>query len=171
MPDKLSPEQRHRNMAAIRAQNTKPELVVRKFLWSHGYRYRLNYSKLPGKPDIVMHKYRVCIFINGCFWHGHDGCKYYKVPKSNTEFWVNKVARNRQRDELVRQKLETMGWHCITIWECELKSKNKEATLETLLCTLGKIVLRKQCKWKYEMEEEESLMVAAENSAIEYGNY
>lgn len=118
-----------------------------------------------------MHKYRVCIFINGCFWHGHDGCKYYKVPKSNTEFWVNKVARNRQRDELVRQKLETMGWHCITIWECELKSKNKEATLETLLCTLGKIVLRKQCKWKYEMEEEESLMVAAENSAIEYGNY
>ena len=94
MTDVHTKEQRHKNMAAIRAKNTKPEIIVRKFLWSHGYRYRLNHSKLPGKPDIVLRKYRTCIFVNGCFWHKHEGCKYFVIPKTRTEFWMNKINRN-----------------------------------------------------------------------------
>ena len=83
-------------MAAIHGKNTKPELIVRKWLWSHGYRYRLNHPRLPGKPDIVLRKYKTCIFVNGCFWHGHEGCKYYRTPKTNTDFWINKVRRNKE---------------------------------------------------------------------------
>jgi DNA mismatch endonuclease Vsr len=85
-------------MAAIKGKNTKPEMVVRRYLWAHGFRYRLNDARLPGKPDIVLRRYRTCIFVNGCFWHGHEGCKYYTVPKSNTEFWVKKIGRNRERE-------------------------------------------------------------------------
>ena len=96
--DKLSPQQRHNNMAAIHGKDTKPEMVVRRWLWGRGFRYRLNHPRLPGKPDIVMRKYRTCIFVNGCFWHGHEGCRYYTIPKTNTEFWVNKVKRNKERD-------------------------------------------------------------------------
>ena len=94
MPDKMTIQQRHNNMAAIKGKDTKPEVLVRKFLWSHGFRYRLNHPRLPGKPDIVLRKYRTCIFVNGCFWHGHEGCKYYVVPKSNTKFWQDKILRN-----------------------------------------------------------------------------
>ena len=98
MSDRLTIEQRHNNMAAIRGRDTKPEILVRKFLWSRGFRYRLNHPRLPGKPDIVLRKYRTCILVNGCFWHGHEGCKYYVVPKSNTGFWMEKIRRNRERD-------------------------------------------------------------------------
>ena len=96
MSDRLTIEQRHNNMAAIRGRDTKPEILVRKFLWSRGFRYRLNHPRLPGKPDIVLRKYRTCILVNGCFWHGHEGCKYYVVPKSNTGFWMEKIRRNRE---------------------------------------------------------------------------
>lgn len=108
-------------MAAIKGKDTKPEVLVRKFLWSQGFRYRLNHPRLPGKPDIVLRKYRTCIFVNGCFWHGHEGCKYYVVPKSNTKFWQDKILRNQQRDLEVMHKLAEMGWHTIVVWECELK--------------------------------------------------
>ena len=158
--DRLTPQQRHYNMAAIQGRDTKPEMVVRKWLWGNGFRYRLNHKRLPGRPDIVLLKYRTCIFVNGCFWHGHnvaeprmsDGrCKMEdviesseccKIPKSNTEFWVNKIRRNKERDVEVQKELAEMGWHCITIWECELKPKVREKTLESLVYTLNKIFLQ-----------------------------
>ena len=158
--DHLTPQQRHKNMAAIRGKDTKPEMIVRKGLWSRGFRYRLNHKRLPGHPDLVLRKYRTCIFVNGCFWHGHnvaeprmsDGrCKMEdviesseccKIPKSNTEFWVNKIRRNKERDIEVQKQLAAMGWHCITIWECELKPKVREKTLESLGYTLNKIFLQ-----------------------------
>ena len=142
MSDSISPQQRHANMAAIHGKNTKPEVVVRKWLWGHGYRFRLNHPQLPEKPDIVMRKYRTCIFVNGCFWHVHEGCRYYTMPKTNTEFWVNKVKRNKERDLNVQHELATMGWHSITIWECELKSVKREDTLNSLAYTLNKIFLQ-----------------------------
>lgn len=137
--DVLSKDQRHKNMAAIHSANTKPEMIVRKYLFAHGFRYRLNHPRLPGRPDIVLRKYRTCIFINGCFWHGHEGCKYYVIPKSNTEFWTRKITRNIERDKRVQQELARMGWHCMTIWECELKPKQREQTLLALEYTLNHI--------------------------------
>ena len=167
--DKLSPQQRHNNMAAIHGKDTKPEMVVRRYLWGHGYRYRLNHPRLPGKPDIVMRKYRTCIFVNGCFWHGHEGCRYYTMPKTNTEFWVNKVKRNKERDVKVQHELAAMGWHCITIWECELKPKVREKTLESLAYTLNKIFLQDRTVKRYEILEEEP-MIAAEDVPATYKN-
>ena len=169
MADKLTPIERHNNMAAIHGKDTKPEMVVRKWLWRHGYRYRLNHRKLPGKPDIVMRKYRTCIFVNGCFWHGHEGCRYYTIPKTNTEFWVNKVKRNKERDVKVQHELAAMGWHCITIWECELKPKVREKTLESLAYTLNKIFLQDSTVKRYEIPEEEP-MIAAEDVPTTYKN-
>ena len=176
MPDKLSPEQRHANMAAIHGKDTKPEMVVRKYLWKHGYRYRLNHPRLPGKPDVVMRKYRTCIFVNGCFWHGHrihlpsedlhstvESSECCKIPKSNTEFWVKKIRRNQERDLKVQHELASMGWHCITVWECELKPNIREKTLESLAYTLNKIFLQDHTIRRYEAPEEQSLK-AAENT-------
>ena len=167
--DRLTKQQRSSNMAAIHGKDTKPEMVVRRWLWGHGYRYRLNHPRLPGKPDIVMRKYRTCIFVNGCFWHGHEGCRYYTIPKTNTEFWVNKVKRNKERDLNVQHELATMGWHSITIWECELKTKVREKTLESLAFTLNKIFLQDRTIKRYEIPEEEQMM-AAEDVSTEYGN-
>lgn len=96
--DTLSAEQRHNNMAAIKGKGTKPEMIVRKFLWSRGFRYRVNNARLPGHPDLVLRKYRTCIFVNGCFWHGHKNCRYYIIPKTNTDFWIRKITRNIERD-------------------------------------------------------------------------
>lgn len=166
MSDTLISPQRHANMAAIHGKDTKPEMVVRHYLWGHGFRYRLNYPRLPGKPDIVMRKYRTCIFVNGCFWHGHEGCRYYTVPKSNTEFWVNKVRRNKERDVKVQQELASMGWHSITIWECELKLKVREKTLESLSYTLNKIFLQDRTVKQYVIPEEESMMAAEDRHDI-----
>ena len=165
MADVHTKEQRHKNMAAIRAKNTKPEILVRKFLWSHGYRYRLNHPRLPGKPDIVLRKYRTCIFVNGCFWHKHEGCKYFVVPKTRTEFWLNKINRNQERDKEVKKQLAKMGWHSITIWECELKPKNRLTTLQALEQTLNKIYLLNngaKVTMNYSSEEENSGMAAEE---------
>ena len=140
--DKLTKEQRHHCMSAIKGKNTKPEILVRKFLFARGFRYRLNHPRLPGHPDIVLRKYKTCIFVNGCFWHKHEGCKYFVVPKTRTEFWLNKINRNQERDKEVKKQLAKMGWHSITIWECELKPSKKDNTLESLLYTLNKILLQ-----------------------------
>ena len=121
MADTRTPEQRHQNMAAIRSTSTKPELKLRHALWCQGFRYRVNDKRLPGKPDIVLPKYHTVIFIHGCFWHGHKNCKYYTVPKSNTEFWTIKVTRNQERDQEEWRQLEAKGWFVIIVWECELK--------------------------------------------------
>ena len=158
--DKLTKEQRHHCMSAIKGKNTQPELLVRKFLFSRGYRYRLNHPRLPGRPDLVLRKYRTAIFVNGCFWHGHEDCKYYVLPKSNVEFWQNKIERNRNRDKKKQQQLTAMGWHCITVWECQLKPKVRMQTLEALEYTLNHIYLEDRRLKPYEPIEGESLMVA-----------
>ena len=129
MPDNHTRAQRHSNMAAIHSTSTRPELKLRHALWHHGFRYRINDKRLPGKPDIVLPKYRTAIFVHGCFWHGHKDCKYYTVPKTNTEFWMAKVARNQQRDQAVWRKLEAKGWSVIIVWECQLKKAHLEETV------------------------------------------
>ena len=117
------PSQRSYNMSRIRSKNTTPERIVRNELWHRGYRYRLNDKRLPGTPDLVLPKYRAVIFINGCFWHGHRGCPKYVAPKTNAQFWKEKIARNIARDELNAQRLDTLAWTVITVWECELSKK------------------------------------------------
>ncbi len=129
MADVLTPVQRHFNMASIRSGSTTPELLLRRALWSQGFRYRINDKTLPGRPDIVLPKYRTVIFVHGCFWHGHKDCKYYTVPKTNTEFWMAKVARNQERDQEVWRKLEAKGWSVIIVWECQLKKAVLEDTV------------------------------------------
>lgn len=129
MADVLTPDQRHRNMAAIRSASTKPEIELRRTLWRLGFRYRVNDKMLPGKPDIILSKYRTVIFIHGCFWHGHKGCRFYTVPKTNTDFWTAKVARNQERDQEVWRQLEAKGWSVIIVWECELKKAVLEETV------------------------------------------
>ena len=182
--DRLTKQQRSSNMAAIHSKDTKPEMVVRKWLWGHGFRYRLNHPRLPGKPDIVMRKYRTCIFVNGCFWHGHrvsltpnpspkgEGSKEFdnseccKIPKTNREFWVAKIRSNQERDTRVQHELAAMGWHSITIWECELKPKVREKTLESLAFTLNKIFLQDHNIRHYEIPEEEPLMAAEDMPTV-----
>ena len=132
MSDVHTPEQRHKNMAAIHSSSTKPELKLRRALWSLGFRYRINEKDLPGKPDIVLPKFRTVVFVHGCFWHGHKGCKYYTVPKTNTEFWTAKVTRNQQRDQEVWRQLEAKGWAVIIVWECELKKYRFEDTVNSV---------------------------------------
>lgn len=120
MPDTLTTEQRHRCMSHIRSKGTKPEVLVRKELFRRGYRYRINVSSLPGKPDIVLPKYKTAIFVNGCFWHGHEGCKHFVMPKSNMGYWEAKIRGNQQRDRDAIIMLQEAGWNVITIWECSL---------------------------------------------------
>ena len=124
MPDILTRSQRYRCMSAIRGKNTKPEILVRKGLHARGFRFRLHNKKLPGSPDIVLPKYGVAIMVNGCFWHGHKGCRYATKPKTNIEFWETKIARNRHRDEVTNAHLEALGWYVITVWECEFRGKS-----------------------------------------------
>lgn len=159
MSDTMSPEQRHRCMSHIRSRNTKPELKVRQWLWNHGYRYRLCVKGVPGKPDIVMRKYRTAIFVNGCFWHGHGvelppvetghavetrcstslqqvqsqpsaiNSPCCKIPQTHREFWVAKIRRNQERDQQNYQILQDNGWQVIVVWECQLKAKQLETTM------------------------------------------
>ncbi len=129
----MTPEQRSRCMAAIKGKDTKPEKIVRKYLFSRGLRYRVNNRKLPGSPDIVLKKYKTVVFIDGCFWHGHEGCKYYRLPKTNVDFWRHKIAMNIARDYANCVDLRLAGWKVIRVWECDIKTKvNREATLESL---------------------------------------
>jgi DNA mismatch endonuclease (patch repair protein) len=120
-------------MSHIRNKNTKPEILVRKFLFSKGFRFRLNRTGLPGKPDIVLPKYHTVIFINGCYWHGHENCKYATLPETNREFWETKINGNIARDKVVWEQLSSLGWDVITIWQCQLKPKVKDETLALLV--------------------------------------
>ena len=133
MADKLNTQQRHHYMSRIRSKDTKPELLVRKGLHARGFRFRLQDRKQPGRPDIVLPKYGVAIMVNGCFWHGHKGCRYATKPKSNVKFWETKIARNKHRDEVTAAHLEALGWTVIVVWECELRGKETaEARIQTL---------------------------------------
>ena len=125
------------NMSQIRSKNTKPELVVRKFLFTHGFRYRIHVNYLPGKPDIVLPKFKTVIFIHGCFWHGHEGCKYFVIPKTRTEWWQNKIKNNQLKDGENSQRLTENGWWIITIFECSLKKDKRLQTLNSLLINLN----------------------------------
>ncbi len=171
MVDKLSPEQRRKCMQANKSNDTKPELLVRKYLFHRGIHYRLHCSNLPGKPDIVLKKYSTVIFINGCFWHGHDGCSYYRIPKTNTAFWLNKVETNKSRDERVHQQLTALGWGVMVIWECQLKPAVREATLQEVVYNLSLAYLKNH---KVESVEpviypyESEAPIAAEDE-VEYG--
>lgn len=136
--DKVSKEVRSRNMAAIKGKDTKPEITVRKFLFSKGFRYKLYDKSLPGKPDLVLPKYNTVIFVHGCFWHGHTDCRYFVIPKTRTEWWKIKIERNKQLDDENYVKLKKMGWKIITIFECRLRPKFRNRTLQHLMTRLVK---------------------------------
>ncbi len=149
MTDILNPLQRHKTMAAIRSKDTKPEMIVRRGHWKRGLRYRMNHKRLPGHPDLVLRKYRTRIFVNGCFWHGHlvdiqglESSNCCKIPKTNRDLWVEKIRRNKERDKTEQRQLAQMDWHCITVWECELKPSKREETLDSIAFTLNHIWLQ-----------------------------
>ena len=129
MADVHSKETRSYNMSRIKNHNTKPEIIVRKYLFHRGFRYRINVKNLPGKPDIVLPRYKIVIFINGCFWHKHEGCPYFVIPKTRTEWWMDKINKNKTRDTEQQKQLQEAGWTVLIIWECELKPKQRESTL------------------------------------------
>lgn len=136
MTDVHSKGIRSYNMSQIKGKDTKPELLVRKFLHKKGFRYRLHVKNLPGKPDIVLPKYKTVIFVNGCFWHGHEHCRYYVIPKTRTEWWLDKINKNVAKDKVVRDEILALGWNVINIWECQLKKTTIVGTFETLCSSL-----------------------------------
>ena len=131
--DVHDPKTRSYNMNRIKGKDTKPELVVRKFLFAQGLRYRLHVKNLPGNPDLVFPKYKTVLFINGCFWHGHKGCRYFTLPKTNTEWWLQKIKGTQKRDKEAEIALNVAGWKVITVWECQLKPGPREETLQKLI--------------------------------------
>ena len=134
---KNNPMTRSENMARVKSENTKPEIFLRKLLWHRGFRYRVNYKELPGSPDIYISKYNVAIFVNGCFWHMHENCKYSSIPKSNYEFWKNKLEGNVERDRKNYAQLESMGIKVIVVWGCEIKQMMKdESIIEKIIGTI-----------------------------------
>ena len=137
MADNLTKDVRHKNMSHIRSKNSKPEEIVRKYLFSQGFRYRKNDSRLPGKPDIVLPKYKTVIFVNGCFWHMHD-CKRFVWPSSNEDYWRPKILGNVARDQNNYEKLREMGWKVLVVWECELKKNTRNRVLMELISELHK---------------------------------
>ena len=176
MTDRLTPYQRHICMSHIRSKDTKPELKVRRWLWDHGYRYRLNVKTVPGKPDIVMRKYRTAIFVNGCFWHGHNvelvvsseqllvkSSKCCKIPQTNRDFWVAKIQRNQERDQQNYKVLEENGWQVVVVWECELTTSRLERTMREVEVLLHDFYLKTfnyRAKTYIHIEEEPLPMVA-----------
>ena len=175
MTDRLTPEQRHRVMSRIHGKGTKPELKVRQWLWRHGYRYRLNVKSVPGKPDIVMRRYRTAIFVNGCFWHGHHvetqciaslqdiiNSSCCKIPQTNREFWVNKIKRNQERDQQNYQVLHDNGWQVIVVWECQLTPKRIEETMLRVELLLNEHFLALHQPKVVPYEQEHDLPMAAE---------
>jgi DNA mismatch endonuclease (patch repair protein) len=140
MADVHNAEQRSYNMSRIKGKDTKPEMLVRRFLHANGFRYKLHDKSLPGKPDIVLPKYKTVIFVHGCFWHGHEGCKYFKVPKTRTEWWENKITGNILQDSKVLSLLTSIGWKIIILWECDLKASYISESLAKLP---GKIISHK----------------------------
>ena len=156
-------------MSKIRSKDTKPELALRKALFAKGFRYRANDNRLPGKPDIVLSKYKTVIFVHGCFWHGHEGCKYASTPKTNVQFWIDKITSNVERDKVSAEKLTALGWNVITVWECEIRHKYKR-DLTPLTDSIEAEILG-NCPQKisvkfYEERENEILMVAED--VVEY---
>ncbi len=137
MADVHNTAQRRYNMQQIKGKDTKPEMLVRRFLHANGFRYRLHVKDLPGKPDLVLPKYKTVIFVHGCFWHGHSGCKYYVVPKTRTEWWLEKINRNKTNDEKAVKALWKKGLHVINVWECGLKTKTAAKTLARILQKIG----------------------------------
>lgn len=137
MADVHDADTRSYNMSCVKSKNTKPEIWVRKYLFAGGFRYRINVKKLPGTPDIVLPKYKTAIFVNGCFWHGHKNCRYFVIPKTRTEWWLDKINRNIDRDQANILALKKSGWRVITIWECQLKPAIRDDTL----LNLSKIIL------------------------------
>jgi DNA mismatch endonuclease (patch repair protein) len=131
-----SKEMKGFDMSRIKGKDTKPEILVRKFLHANGFRYKLHDKSLPGKPDIVLRKYNAVIFVNGCFWHGHTGCKLNRIPKNNQEYWIPKITGNVKRDKMQVKRLKKEGWHVIVIWECTLRAPKTENSLQVLLKTL-----------------------------------
>ncbi len=152
-------------MAAIRGRDTKPEMIVRKYLFSRGLRYRVNNRKLPGSPDIVLRKYRTVVFIDGCFWHGHENCKYYRLPKTNVDFWRQKIALNIARDYANNVDLRLAGWRVIRVWECEIRTKVRRE--ETLARLYDRITGRRNTN-PYQSDEPSAPATAAEPDAT-YG--
>jgi len=140
MVDKISPEERSRVMSKVKGKDTEIERFVRSALHRRGFRFRKNVSDLPGKPDIVLPKYKCVVFINGCFWHQHEGCKRATVPKTRTEFWINKLNRNKERDKLNKDKLESAGWKFLTLWECSFRSIPEEKR-NVVIDDLEKLIL------------------------------
>lgn len=141
MTDKMSPLQRHFCMSKIKSNDTKPELLVRKYLWKMGFRYRTHVKSLPGTPDIVLSKIRTVIFVNGCFWHGHIEGQCYRPSKANTQFWSNKIRTNKQRDLKNYRNLKAQNWNVLVIWECQLTKQRRGTTLSALSLKLSKILL------------------------------
>ena len=192
MTDKMTPAQRHYCMSRIHGKGTKPELKVRQWLWRHGYRYRLNVKSVPGKPDIVMRRYRTAIFVNGCFWHGHfvhfgveslelrvesqlevesgvlkvDSSDCCKIPQTNREFWVNKIKRNQERDQKNYQILHDNGWLVIVVWECQLTPKRIEETMLRVELLLNEhfLALHQPKVVPYDVQEAPISMAAEEDS-------
>lgn len=148
MADLYPKEKRSYLMSRIRSQNTRPEMIVRKFLFSKGFRYRVNVKKLPGSPDIVLRKYRTVLFIHGCFWHGHENCKIAHIPKTRTEWWKKKINRNIERDGNTRAELKKMGWRTMVVWECQLAPKQRASTLQGIVDLLDKVYLEDRKKTK-----------------------
>ena len=183
MTDTMTPQQRHYCMSRIRSKDTTPEKRVRQWLWQHGYRYRLCVKGVPGKPDIVMRKYRTAIFVNGCFWHGHDvelvvsseqlvvkSSNCCKIPQTNREFWVAKIKRNQERDQQNYKVLEENGWQVIVLWECQLKPKKLEQTMLQVEIQFHDFYIKTfnhRSKTYIHIEEERLPMVAEEPE--EYG--
>jgi DNA mismatch endonuclease (patch repair protein) len=130
--DTLTKERRSWNMARIRARDTRPELLVRSYLHKQGFRFRVHVKDLPGTPDIVLPKYKTLIFIQGCFWHGHEGCKEFRLPKTRTEWWAEKITRNKKKEAENSVKLDELGWNSLVIWTCELRKPRREETLRLL---------------------------------------
>lgn len=149
MPDRISPAQRSRNMSRIKGKDTSLEIKVRSFLFKQGFRFRKNVKTLPGKPDIVLPKYRTVIFVNGCFWHHHDGCRLATVPKTRTEFWLSKFNRNIANDRKNKSLLEEKGWKVITLWECDLKS-DFESSMNRLVSNLKKTITQKDTLYYFD---------------------
>ena len=177
MTDTMTPEQRHRCMSQIHSNGTKPEMKVRRWLWEHGYRYRLNVKSVPGKQDIVMRPYRTAIFVNGCFWHGHgvteasvrsdlESSACCKIPTTNREFWVKKIRRNLERDHENYRVLQENGWQVIVVWECQLTTKCLEHTMREveLLLNDNMLSLYRHKPVPYGTEEDTPLPMAAEDS-------
>lgn len=167
MTDVMTPEQRHRCMSRIASRNTGPEMLVRRWLWHEGYRYRLNFPGLPGKPDIVLPRYSTVIFVNGCFWHAHEGCDKYRIPLTNVDFWTAKFKRNRERDERNYKLLHKLGWHVLVVWECQLASSTRRDTLLALSRRLSQIYLSVH-RVSLCNDDDNTIPLAAEPT-VEYG--